>query len=160
MCLRLLLRVQPVIWHTVISSQYANNVLQHSNESLIYQASVMSSVVNKHRYCQRHGERNSRVRVFKPLHCSCDRQNGQLHVIVLIQKPCPVSFSAASTVTAFPVAIRMVMLLFFLRRLNWLLEWHTNFLCLLAWNGRQGQSLPFVEDRAFLPSIHMSTLSG
>lgn len=37
------------------------------------------------------------------------------------------------TVTALPVPIRLVMLVFLLRRLDRLLERHANFLRLLAW---------------------------
>jgi hypothetical protein len=58
------------------------------------------------------------------------------------------------------VSVRPFVRMFLLWWLNWLIERHANLLCLPAWNEEQGQSLPPVEDRAFLPSTHMSTLSG
>jgi hypothetical protein len=65
-----------------------------------------------------------------------------------------------STVAALSVSISWFVRMFHLWWLNWLVERHADLVCLPAWNEEQGQSLPFVEDRAFLPSIHMSTLSG
>ena len=70
------------------------------------------------------------------------------------------TWQSNSTVAALSVSVRPFVRMFLLWWLNWLIERHANLLCLPAWNEEQGQSLPFVEDRAFLPSIHISTLSG